>query len=58
MHQLAYMMPKRTKNSYERSWYGDPGLGLNAIAVTAPVCPRRTETGKPSGNRHYKNSDG
>lgn len=25
------------------------------MAVTAPVCPRKTDIGKPSGKRHYEN---
>ena len=37
---------------YDRRWYIEPGLGLNSIAVTAPVCPRNTEIGSPSGKRH------
>jgi len=32
-------------------------LGLNAIAVTAPVCPFRTEIGNPSGKRHYQKQE-
>jgi hypothetical protein len=25
------------------------------MVVTAPVCPRKTDIGKPSGKRHYEN---
>lgn len=39
--------------AYDRSWYTELGLGVNAIAVTAPVCPRKTEIGNPSGKRHW-----
>lgn len=38
--------------THDKSWYAELGLGLNAIAVTAPVCPRKTEIGNPSGKRH------
>lgn len=38
--------------TYDKSWYTELCLGLNAIAVTAPVCPRKTEVGIPSGMRH------
>ena len=43
------------KKTYDKSWYAALVLGLNAIAVTAPVCPRKTDIGKPSGKRHYEN---
>ena len=44
---------KNQKNQpYDNSWYTELGLGLKAIAVTAPVCPRKTEIGSPSGKRH------
>lgn len=44
------------KKPYERIWYTALGLGLKAMAVTAPVCPRRTEIGCPSGKRHCHRS--
>jgi len=43
------------EKTYDKSWYTAFGLGLNAMAVTAPVCPRKTDIGKPSGKRHYEN---
>lgn len=43
------------QKTYDKSWYTAFGLGLNAMAVTAPVCPRNTDIGKPSGKRHYEN---
>jgi len=43
------------QKTYDKSWYTAFGLGLNAIAVTAPVCPRKTDIGNPSGKRHYEN---
>jgi hypothetical protein len=39
--------------THDKSWYVTVGLGLNAMAVTAEVCPLRTEIGSPSGKRHY-----
>ena len=38
------------KGTYDKSWKGY--FGLNAMAVTAPTCPRKTEIGYPSGKRH------
>ncbi|KAF5960570.1 hypothetical protein HYC85_001779 [Camellia sinensis] len=38
--------------TYDNSWYIELGRGLNAMAVTAPICPRKTEIGNPSGKRH------
>lgn len=38
--------------TYDKSWYTELCLGLNAMAVTAPICPRKTEIGYPSGMRH------
>lgn len=40
--------------THDKSWKAKAGLGLNAMAVTAAVCPRRTETGNPSGKRHCR----
>lgn len=45
---------KQMNLPYDRRWYTELGLGLNAIAVTAPVCPFKTEMGNPSGKRHYQ----
>lgn len=39
--------------THDKSWYMALGRGLNAMAVTAEVCPLRTEIGSPSGKRHY-----
>lgn len=50
---------KNQKNQpYDNSWYTELGLGLKAIAVTAPVCPRKTEIGSPSGKRHWNKPEG
>jgi len=43
------------QKTYDKSWYTAFGLGLNAMAVTAPVCPLKTDIGRPSGKRHYEN---
>jgi hypothetical protein len=40
------------KRTHDKRWYTEPSLGLNAMAVTAPVCPCKTEMGIPSGKRH------
>jgi hypothetical protein len=47
-------MYKQMNLPYDRRWYTELGLGLNAIAVTAPVCPFKIEMGNPSGKRHYQ----
>lgn len=41
------------KVAYDRSWYTELVFGVNAMAVTAPVWPRKTEIGNPSGKRHW-----
>ena len=38
--------------THDKSWYTALGLGLNAIVLTAPVCPRKTDIDIPSGIRH------
>jgi hypothetical protein len=47
------MRKQEKRATHDNSWKAAPGLGLNAIAVTAPVCPLSTETGIPSGIRHF-----
>lgn len=39
---------------HDKSWNTALGLGLNAIAVTAPVWPCKTDTGIPSAKRHCR----
>ena len=51
-HILLSGKKERKRSTHDNSWKAAPGLGLNAIAVTAPVCPLSTETGIPSGIRH------